>query len=238
MLEETRKLIQDAQNGSKTAGDKLIKKNAGLIFAAAKRFLGRGTDVEDLFQIGAIGFIKAVNRFDTSYNVELSTYAVPMIIGEIKRFLRDDGMIKVSRTARENGAALRRMRIANGDTGLCEAAKKLGISYEDALYALEATAAPESIDKNYYDAEGNGVSIKDIAASDENVEEEVIKRLALKNAIDKLDAEEREIIILRFYREMTQSKTAQTLGMSQVQVSRKEKRIMEKMRLMLIDNAT
>ncbi len=235
MLEETKRLIEAAKAGDKNAGDELVRQNTGLIYSAARRFYGRGTETDDLFQIGAVGFIKAVKRFDLSYNVELSTYAVPMIIGEIKRFLRDDGMIKVSRDAREKGAMLRRIRSEDSDIELGEAAQKIGISYEEALYALEATSPPESIDKTVTNSDGEGKKISELIASGENIEEDVITKLELKRAIDKLERIDREIILLRFFREMTQSRAAKILGMSQVQVSRREKKIMDKMRNMLLD---
>jgi len=228
MHEETKELIRRAKTGDSLAGDELIRKNRGLIYSAATRFCGRGTEAEDLFQIGAIGFIKAVRRFDESYEVELSTYAVPMIIGEIKRFLRDDGIIKVSRRAKEAAYKIRKIQSEKSDIHLSDVARMLGITYEEALYALEATSLPESIDRPL-DQDG-GKNAIDIMPSGENVEEEVIKRLELRCAIEKLEKLDREIIFLRYYREMTQTKTAKILGLTQVQVSRREKKIMSELK--------
>ncbi|MCD8049249.1 MAG: sigma-70 family RNA polymerase sigma factor [Clostridia bacterium] len=225
MSDETKRLIEAAQSGDEAAAETLVKENTGLIYSAVRRFHGRGAEDEDLFQIGSIGLIKAVRRFDGRYNVELSTYAVPLIIGEIRRFLRDDGMIKVSRGAREAAAKIRKM----GDVGIDEAAQKLGISREEAVFALEATAELRSIDKMLYEKDGVGVSLADTLAT-EDTEEERVERMELKRAVGRLSESDRAIVALRFYRELTQSKTAAVMGMSQVQVSRREKKILARLR--------
>lgn len=227
MSDETRKLIKAAQQGDEKAKEKIVKENTGLIKSAVRRFYGRG-EQDDLFQLGAMGLIKAVQRFDLSFDVEFSTYAVPMIIGEIKRFLRDDGLIKVSRTAKEYAARIRRIRAEEGEITLEEIAKRLNISCEEAVFALEATSPPESIDKKVYDDENN-LTLGEKIASDDSEEEHVTK-IALRNAIENLSQRDRELIALRYYREFTQSKTAKILGISQVQVSRLEKKIIEEIR--------
>lgn len=230
MSDGTKKLIKAAQAGDEEALEKLVEENTGLIRSAVKRFYGRG-EADDLFQLGAMGLIKAVKRFDLNYAVEFSTYAVPMIIGEIRRYLRDDGIIKVSRSAKEYAARIRRIYSEEGDIGLKAIAERIGITYEEAVYALEATAPPESIDKKLSDAE-SGASLADIISSGESEEERVIK-IALKRAVENLPERERELISLRYYKELTQSKTAKILGISQVQVSRLEKKIIEEIRRQL-----
>lgn len=230
MSDETKRLIMAAQQGDEKAAEEIVKENTGLIRSAVRRFYGRG-EPDDLFQLGSIGLIKAVKRFDLSYEVEFSTYAVPMIIGEIKRFLRDDGLIKVSRTAKEYAAKIRRIRSEEGDIELGVIADRLNISYEDAVYALEATAPPESIDKNVYDDENN-MTLGDKIASDDSEEERVTK-IALKKAIENLPERDRQLIALRYYKEFTQSRTAKILGISQVQVSRLEKKIIAEIRGMI-----
>ncbi len=225
MCDETKRLIEAAQSGDENAIETLICENTGLIYSAVRRFHGRGAEDEDLFQIGSIGLIKAVRRFDLCYNVEFSTYAVPMIIGEIKRFLRDDGMIKVSRGAKETAAKIRKMCGEEGEIGIEEAAQRIGISREEAVFALEATAAPQSIDKTLYEKDGAGVRLADTLAA-EDTEEERVTRMELRRAVGQLSEKDRAIVALRFYKELTQSKTAAVMGMSQVQVSRREKKIL------------
>jgi RNA polymerase sporulation-specific sigma factor len=227
MTEETRKLIELAQSGDDAATERIVSENTGLIRSAVKRFYGRG-EADDLFQIGAMGLIKAVKRFDLGFDVEFSTYAVPMIIGEIRRFLRDDGIIKVSRSAKECAAKIRRIRNEEGDIGLREIAERISVSYEDAVYALEATTPPESIDKKVYDGE-SGVCLGDRIASCDS-EDERVTLIALKREIASLPERDRKIIALRYYKELTQSKTAKILGISQVQVSRLEKKIIDSLR--------
>lgn len=227
MNDETKSLIEAAKNGDEGAAEVLVKKNMGLIKSAAMRFYGRGVDAEDLFQLGALGFIKAVKRFDLSYSVELSTYAVPMILGEIRRFLRDDGIIKVSRSARECAAKIRRIKDEEGDMEIEKIAERIGVSYEDAIYALEATRLPDSIDKTISD--DDSTRGEKIAAKGDDEEERCIK-LSLKESIKKLGERDRQLVTLRFYKELTQSQTARILGISQVQVSRLEKKIIGEMR--------
>lgn len=229
MLDEVKNLIIMAQNGEEKAHEELVRRNIGLIRSAVRRFYGRGVSDEDLFQLGAMGLVKAIKRFDVSYEVEFSTYAVPMIIGEIRRFLRDDGMIKVSRTTRERAAIIRRIRTEEGDAEIAEVAERLGISYEDAVFALEATMPPESMDKEVYDSQGGRLRVGDMIPSDDNEEDRVLK-IALKSAIAQLPEEDRELIVLRYYKELTQSQVAKIMHMGQVQVSRREKKIIESIR--------
>ena len=211
MSDEVKNLIINAQKGDEKAAEELVIRNTGLIRSAVRRFCGRGVGDEDLYQLGAMGLVKAIKRFDVSFNVEFSTYAVPMIIGEIRRFLRDDSIIKVSRSARETAAVIRR------------------IGYEEAIFALEATTPPESIEKELYESDGGGMRLKDTISNGES-EEDFVTRIELKDAIKSLDERDRQIIMLRYFKELTQSQTAKILNIGQVQVSRLEKKIIEKIR--------
>lgn len=228
MSDEIRELIEKAQNGDDKSAEELVLKNVGLIKSAVRRFGGRGVGDEDLYQIGAMGLVKAIKRFDTSFNVEFSTYAVPMIIGEIRRFLRDDSIIKVTRSAREIAAVIRRIRREEGDVEIEKIAKRLSISYEEAVFALEATTPPESIEKELYE-EGGGMRLAETISSGET-EEDVVTKIALRDAINSLGERDRQIIMLRYFKELTQSQTAKILNIGQVQVSRLEKKIIENIR--------
>ncbi len=229
MLDEVKNLILSAQKGEEKAKEELVKRNMGLIRSAVRRFYGRGVSDEDLFQLGAMGLVKAIMRFDVSYEVEFSTYAVPMIIGEIRRFLRDDGMIKVSRSARERAAIIRRMRTEEGDGEIASIAEKMGISYEEAIFALEATVPPESMDKEIYENDGSRMRLGDMIPTKESEEDHVL-RIALKSAIAQLPERDRELIILRYYKELTQNQVAKIMNIGQVQVSRLEKKIIAQIR--------
>ncbi|MBQ8002387.1 MAG: sigma-70 family RNA polymerase sigma factor [Clostridia bacterium] len=229
MLDEVKNLIVNAQAGDEKAADELVRRNIGLVRSAVRRFLGRGVSDEDLFQLGAMGLVKAIKRFDVSYNVEFSTYAVPMIIGEIRRFLRDDGIIKVSRSARERAAIIRRIRTEEGDCEIDHIAARLGISYEDAVFALEATTPPESMDKELFEGDGSRVRLGDMI-SDKDSEEERVTKIALNSAIEQLCERDRQIIELRYFKELTQSQVARILNIGQVQVSRLEKKIIANIR--------
>lgn len=229
MLDEVRELIQKAQEGDERACEELVERNIGLVKSAVRRFFGRGVSDEDLFQLGAMGLVKAIKRFDVKYNVEFSTYAVPMIMGEIRRFLRDDGIIKVSRSAREKAAIIRRIRTEEGDCEIKDIAQKIGISYEEAIFALEATTPPESMDREVYEGDGSCVRVGDLI-SDKNCEEDQVTRLALKEAIAALPERDRQLIELRYFKEMTQSQVARVMNIGQVQVSRLEKKIIERIR--------
>ena len=234
MSEDTLALIRRAHQGDKEARDRLFHENTGLIYCAAKRFVGRGVDMEDLFQIGSIGLLKAVDKFDTSYDVKFSTYAVPMIIGEIKRFLRDDGILKVSRSLKETAAKAYRIREQQEkQTGreptTQEIARELGISPEELMEAMDSYVQVESLQQTIYQGEGNTILLMDNLEEKENQSERVLNRLFLEEILGKLEGEERELIYQRYFQEKTQSVIAKEMGISQVQVSRMEKRILKKM---------
>lgn len=228
MKREIYRLIEKARQGDRAALERLTAENTGLIWSAVKKFSGRGTDKEDLFQIGAIGLIKAINKFDTSFNVEFSTYAVPMIMGEIRRFLRDDGLIKVSRGLKETAvkamAAAERISAGKGrDAVISEIAEAIDCDCATVALALESAQPPDSIYKTVGDGT-NDLLLIDKLHSGENREEDVLNTLSLREAIKKLPERERRIMVLRYYREKTQSEVARIMGLSQVQISRLEKK--------------
>lgn len=234
-MDHTLALIGRSHQGDKEARDTLFEENAGLIYSVAKRFFGRGVDMEDLFQIGSIGLLKAVDNFDLSYEVRFSTYAVPMIAGEIKRFLRDDGILKVSRSLRENCGKIyqyREMleRTLGREPTLEEISKELGLSVEDLVLAMDSGAEVESLHKTIYQGEGNEISLMDKLPEKENRQEKLIDRILLEELLGSLESKERRLIYMRYFQDMTQTEIAGVLGVSQVQVSRMEKRILEKMR--------
>ncbi|MCI5730546.1 MAG: SigB/SigF/SigG family RNA polymerase sigma factor [Eubacterium sp.] len=232
---ETIELIKRSRAGDKLAREQVIKENMPLVYSIVKRFAGRGYDAEDLSQIGAIGLIKAVDNFNMNFDVKFSTYAVPVISGEIKRFLRDDGMVKVSRTLKENGVRVRRAaenlagRLGREAT-LEELSAATELGREDIVLALEAGNEVESLHKTVFQKEGSEILLMDRIPSEKNESETVVNRLLLEQLLDELDAKERRLIELRYFEEKTQTQTAQILDMSQVQVSRLEKRILGSMR--------
>ena len=236
-MEETTVLIERSQAGDKEAREVLVEKNLGLVYHIVKRFAGRGYDVEDLIQIGSIGLIKAIDKFDLSYDVKFSTYAVPMITGEIKRFLRDDGMIKMSRSIRENGwkirAATEKLAQELGrDATVEEISKQTGIEVEDIIVSMEAGAEVESIYKTVYQGDGNEVFLVDKISSQplgSSISGDMEKDKLL-NLLNDLKEDERELIVLRYYQDKTQVEVAKKLGISQVQVSRLEKKILLRLR--------
>lgn len=241
MFENDNNSIKMAQEGDKFELERLIKQNSGLIWSIVKRFSGRGFELEDLYQVGCVGFIKSIKRFDTSFEVKLSTYTVPYILGEIKRHIRDDGTIKVSRSIKELQAKIRQIQEEYQNTykqeiPIEEIAKKLKIAKEDVAIALEANNPIESIDGVYESGKGDKtISLAEKIPASENEEEKITNRIALKEAISKLPPQDRQIIMLRFYKEKTQTEVAKILGVSQVQVSRTERRILDKMKTSLID---
>ena len=241
MFENDKNSIKRAQEGDKFELERLIRQNSGLIWSIVKRFSGRGFELEDLYQVGCVGFIKSIKRFDTSFEVKLSTYTVPYILGEIKRHIRDDGTIKVSRSIKELQAKIRQIQDEYQNTykqeiSIEEIAKKLKISKEDVAIALEANNPIESIDGTYVSEKGDkAISLIEKIPARENEEEKITNRIALKEAISKLPPQDRQIIMLRFYKEKTQTEVAKILGVSQVQVSRTERRILDKMKTALID---
>lgn len=234
-MDNTLELLRLAKEGDQDAKDQLIKDNLGLVWAVARRYQGRGYDLEDLYQIGCIGLIKCIDKFDLSYDVKLSTYAVPMISGEIKRFLRDDGMIKVSRTLKETAYKVIRAReeIVN-KTGvepkLEELAHLLSIDIEEIVASLEANAEVESIHKTIYQNDGNEIFLVDKIASGRDENEELLNHIMIEKMMSKLTEIEQEIIRLRYFENKTQTEIANIVGISQVQVSRMEKKILLRMR--------
>ena len=234
-------LIEKARAGEKEAREVLIEQNLGLVHHIVKRFLGRGYEAEDLFQIGVIGLIKAIDKFDTEYQVKLSTYAVPLITGEIKRFIRDDGMIKVSRTLKENGMKVMHVRESlagkfGREPTVEEVASAAALSVEEVILALEANAQVDSIYKSVYQNDGNEIFMVDqLADKSSSAHEEVLNHLLVHQLLDGLGGEEQRLIILRYYQDKTQTEVAKMLGISQVQVSRMEKKILLGMRKKVLE---
>lgn len=232
---DTLELIERSKQGDKTARDLVVTNNIGLVWSIVRRFTGRGHELEDLFQIGSIGLIKAIDKFDTSFDVKFSTYAVPMITGEIKRFLRDDGMIKVSRSLKEIAGKVRITReILNNkldrEPTLEEISEELGIPCDDIIMALESNAEVESLYKTIYQGDGNAIYLIDKLEQTKDENENIIDHIALREIINTLDEKERNLIELRYFRDKTQTDIAKELGISQVQVSRLEKKILKVMR--------
>lgn len=230
-MDHTEELIRRSQEGDKEAREILIEENMGLIHHVVKRFLGRGVEAEDLFQIGAIGLVKAVDRFDLSFGVRFSTYAVPMIAGEIKRFLRDDSMIKISRSLKELAIRAARLReqlvMERGEEPKVEElAGCLGVEPEELVQAMDGSAEVESLQRIVYQGDGEGLSLMDKVEQERDEEEILLRQLLLEQLLSSLGPKERRLIVLRFFHDCTQTQVAQELGMSQVQVSRLEKKIL------------
>ena len=235
-MDETMKLINMAHEGDKAARDQLVMDNVGLIWSIVRRFSGRGYEMEDLFQIGSIGLIKAIDKFDTGFEVKFSTYAVPMITGEIKRFLRDDGMIKVRRSIKELGfkvrAAREEMTYSLGrEPTIEEIAARLETSREEVAASMEAGAEVESLYRPTGNGDDNTMFLMDRLEEENNDHEELLNRMVLKELMEDLSDEQREIIVRRYFYNQTQTQIAGELGISQVQVSRLEKRILKEMRM-------
>lgn len=234
-MEQKLHLISKAKQGDKTARDVLIQENLGLVRHIVKRFAKRGYDMEDLFQIGTIGLIKAIDKFDDQYGVQFSTYAVPLIMGEIKRFLRDDGMVKVSRSLKENGYRIRQAeeRISHKkgrSATLEELAEATSLTKEEIVLALEANSEVESIYKPVYQSDGSEIYLIDQIADSNNEKEKLLDHMVLTKLLEELDDKEREIITLRYFQDKTQAEVAKKMGVSQVQISRLEKKILIHMR--------
>ena len=237
-MDRTEELIRRSQDGDKAARDTLIEENMGLIHHVAKRFLGRGVEAEDLFQIGAIGLLKAVDRFDLGFGVRFSTYAVPMIAGEIRRFLRDDSMIKVSRSLKELAVKAARLREQllmerGAEPGVEELAGRLGVEAEELVQAMDSCTEVESLQKVISQGDSEGTSLLERVEQGRDEQEELLRRMLLEELLASLDPKERRLIVLRFFHDRTQSQVAEELGMSQVQVSRLEKKILRKLRAKL-----
>ena len=218
-------LIQKSQAGDRQAGEVLITENAGLIWSVAERFVGRGADIDDLYQLGCLGFLKAVEGFDPTYGTQFSTYAVPKIAGEIRRFLRDDGTVKVSRTLKEQAATIRSVKNKlvfqlGRDPYISEISEATGFSAEEIALAESATSATDSIQR---ESGEDGFSLENVL-SDTQTEEEMVERISLKQAVENLPERENLVIKLRYFHGLTQQRVSAVLGVSQVQVSRIEKK--------------
>lgn len=234
-------LILKAQGGSEEAKEALFENNIGLVKSTVKKFLHRGYEAEDLFQVGAIGLIKAIEKFDLSFDVKFSTYAVPMIMGEIKRYIRDDGIIKVSRSVKElafRAAAAREALLSQKgeEPKISEIAEQVGACAEEVAAAIEAVARPESIYAAQDNGSREGLSVIDRLECKENEEERVINRLLISSALKDFSKREQRIIILRYFGRKTQTQIAKDLGISQVQVSRIEKKVLAAMKEKLSEN--
>ncbi len=235
-MEEVSVLIAKSQEGDKAAREMLIENNLGLVHAIVRRFLGRGIDAEDLFQIGVIGLIKAIDKFDLSYQVKFSTYAVPLIAGEIKRFLRDDGPVKVSRTVKENSWKVKKAatylqnRLGREPT-LQEISEETQLSAEEVILATESDRTVESIYTVIYQSDGSDMYLLDkMAGKQADLGETVVDQLLLKQLLEELNPDERKLIYLRFFQNKKQVEVASIMGITQVQVSRLEKKILLSMR--------
>lgn len=232
---ETIELIKLAQSGDKLARDKVIQNNMGLVYSIVSRYAGRGYDSEELSQIGAIGLIKAVDKFDMRFEVRFSTYAVPLISGEIKRFLRDDGMVKVSRSIKENGWKIRRAvdRLSqelNREPSVEELAAATELDVEDIVLAMEANSEVESIHKPVAFSDGREVCLEEKIQEKSDWNEELLNRMMVEQLMKLLDEKEKKLIRMRYYEDRTQREVAEHLGISQVQVSRMEKKILRGLR--------
>lgn len=227
----TEELIHRAQEGDRQASEKLILDNSGLIWSIARRFIGRGVETEDLYQLGCVGFLKAIAGYDPAFGTQFSTYAVPKISGEIRRFLRDDGTVKVSRGLKEQSAAIKSMRnklsvLLGREPTLQELSVQLGLTTEEIALAETATAAAESI---HQETGEDGFTLESIL-SDTESEERIVERIAIRQVVENLPDRERTIIQLRYYHCLTQQRVAKVMNVSQVQVSRIEKKALEKIR--------
>ena len=225
--------ILKAQSGNKEIMTKLVTENSNLIWSIVTRFKDRGYEIEDLYQIGCIGFIKSIKRFDTNYEVKLSTYAVPYILGEIKRFIRDDGPVKVSRSIKELSYKIKLIQNEyitkkGRDIQIGELAKLLKVSKEDIVIAMDSNNTVESIDRRVNDSDD--LTIMDKLKSNVDQEKDILNKITIKTLIEGLDEKSKKIIMLRYYRGKTQSQVAELLGVTQVQVSRLEKKILSSMK--------
>ena len=233
-MTRTEELIARCQKGDREAGELLVTENSGLIWSVARRFLGRGTEADDLYQLGCLGFLKAVEGFDLEYGTQFSTYAVPKIAGEIRRFLRDDGAIKVSRTIKEQAAQIKSMRnhltsALGREPTVLEICRQTGLTPEEVALAETATAATESIQDQMGQ---DGFTLESILTDTES-EEKLLERMALRQAIDKLPERESMVVKLRYFHGLTQERVSKVLSVSQVQVSRIEKKALANLRELL-----
>ena len=233
-MTRTEELIAKSQAGDKEARELLITENSGLIWSVARRFIGRGTESEDLYQLGCLGFLKAVEGFDLNFGTQFSTYAVPKIAGEIRRFLRDDGTIKVSRSIKEQSAAIKITRnhltsALGREPTVQEISRQIGLSPEEIALAETATASTESIQRETGE---EGFSLEDVLTDTES-EEKLVEQISLRQAIEKLPDRERMVVQLRYFHGLTQDRVSKVLNVSQVQVSRIEKKALQQLRVMM-----
>ncbi len=234
---DTIELIELAREGDSAAREQVIVNNMPLVWSIVRRFANRGYELEDLFQIGSIGLVKAIDKFDLSFGVKFSTYAVPMIIGEIKRFLRDDGLVKISRSIKENNWKIKQatdklIQENHREPTIEEIAECTGLTSEEIVIASEATQEVESIYSTIYSGNGDDIYVLDRIADDngDKANEQILNRILLKQLLSELPEDERNLIELRYYCDKTQTEVAKEMGISQVQVSRLEKRVLLKMR--------
>lgn len=231
-MDNTLELIKLAQSGDKNASQKIVSQNMGLIWSIVKKFTNRGYEAEDLFQIGSIGLLKCIDKFNLDYDVKFSTYAVPMIMGEIKRFMRDDGMIKVSRPLKEMAAKAKYARETiiqrdGKEPTINELAEAINVSAEELALAMEAGMEVESLYNTIHQGDGNPIYLIDKLEQTEVCDENMVDMIALKQIINQLNKKERQIIIMRYFHDKTQSQVAKIIGISQVQVSRIEKKVLQ-----------
>ena len=234
-MSDTLSLLKHAHQGDKEARDALAEENMGLVWSVVRRFSGRKAETEDLFQIGSIGLLKAIDKFDTQYEVCFSTYAVPMIMGEIRRYLRDDGMIRVSRSLKETAVQMYRAREKlerqlGRDPTLAEIAADLSVDVEELAMVMEASTDVESLEQVIYRGEGQELTLMDRLEDGRDRQKEAMDRLLIQQLTENLSGQEKHLLYMRYGQEMTQSYIAAKLGISQVQVSRMEKRILQKIR--------
>ena len=232
---DTLQLIERARNGDKEAREQVITENIPLVWSIVRRFANRGQELQDLFQIGSIGLMKAIDKFNNEFDVKFSTYAVPMITGEIKRFLRDDGMIKVSRSLKETAGKVRMVQESlskqlGREPTIEEIGEELDMEIEDIAMAVSANSEVESLYKTIYQGDGSAIYLIDKLELMSDEEENVLNKIALQRVMDTLDRKDKELIELRYYMNWTQTDIAKKFGISQVQVSRLEKKILKKMR--------
>lgn len=231
-MDRTLELIKLAQAGDVKAKEDIINENMGLVWSIVKRFTNRGYEAEDLFQIGSIGLLKCIDKFNLDYDVKFSTYAVPMIMGEIKRFMRDDGMIKVSRPLKEMAAKAKYARETiiqrdGKEPTINELAEAINVSAEELALAMEAGMEVESLYNTIHQGDGNPIYLIDKLEQTEVCDENMVDMIALKQIINQLNKKERQIIIMRYFHDKTQSQVAKIIGISQVQVSRIEKKVLQ-----------
>lgn len=234
-MDDIFELIKKSQNGDKEAITKIIEENQGLVWSVVKKFAGRGLEFDDLYQIGVIGLIKCIEKFDNSFEVKFSTYAVPMIMGEIRRFLRDDGIIKISRPIKELAIKIKYAKDEYAKSNsrmptIKELSEILNVTDEEIILALDVTRDVESLYQSANKSDGSTVYLLDKVASKNDDEEKIIDNLALNQVLNKLPQKERDIINLRYFEDKTQCEVAKIIGVSQVQVSRLEKKVLMSMR--------